>query len=150
MYSSSLYNNDRNVWDIYDQWVRANEKARAYILASISDVLNKKHEVMPTAREIMALLQEMFGKPSSSIRHEAIKYVDSTRMKDWSNIREHVLDMMVHFNIAEAHGAMIDEISQMSGNATTTGGLLDKKYDEAKNILDRISKNHEDWRESDQ
>ncbi|XP_038885833.1 uncharacterized protein LOC120076129 [Benincasa hispida] len=103
---------NQNVQDIYDRWVRANEKARAYILASISDVLNKKHEVMPTTREIMASLQKMFGQPSSSVRHEAIKYVYSTRMKDGSNIREHVLYMMVHFNVAEAHGAMIDEISQ--------------------------------------
>ncbi|XP_038876557.1 uncharacterized protein LOC120068983 [Benincasa hispida] len=72
----------RNVLDVYDRWVRANEKARAYILVSISDVLNKKHEVMPTAREIMASLQEMFGQPLSSVRHEAIKYVYVTRMKD--------------------------------------------------------------------
>ncbi|XP_038904238.1 uncharacterized protein LOC120090582 [Benincasa hispida] len=102
------------VQDIYDQWVRANEKSRAYILACISDVLNKKHEVMPTAREIMVSLQEMFEHPSSSIRLEAIKYVYGTRMKNGSNVREHVLDMMVHFNIVEAHGAIIDEISQLS------------------------------------
>ncbi|XP_038888904.1 uncharacterized protein LOC120078675 [Benincasa hispida] len=64
---------NQNVRDIYDRWVRANKKAQAYILATISDVLNKKYEVMPTAHEIMALLQEMFGQPSSSVRHEAIK-----------------------------------------------------------------------------
>ncbi|XP_038896528.1 uncharacterized protein LOC120084779 [Benincasa hispida] len=52
---------NQNVRDIYDRWVRANEKARAYILARISDVLNKKHEDMPTAREIMGSLQEMSG-----------------------------------------------------------------------------------------
>ncbi|XP_038879182.1 uncharacterized protein LOC120071154 [Benincasa hispida] len=105
---------NRNVRNIYNWWVRANEKARAYILASISNVLNKKHEVMPISHEIMASLQEMFGQPSSFVRHKAIKYVHSTRMKDGFNVREHVLDMMVHFNIAEAHGAMIDEISQVS------------------------------------
>ncbi|XP_038889332.1 uncharacterized protein LOC120079244 [Benincasa hispida] len=108
---------NRNVRDIYERWVRANEKAWAYILASISDELNKKHEVMPIAREIMASLQEIFGQPSSSVRHEAIKYVyvtrmkDVTHMKDGINVREHVLDMMVYFNVAEAHGAMIDETS---------------------------------------
>ncbi|XP_038882260.1 uncharacterized protein LOC120073488 [Benincasa hispida] len=102
----------QNVRDVYDRWVRANEKAWVYILASISDVLNKKHEVMLTAREIMASLQEMFGQPSSSVRHEAIKYVYVTHMKDGINVREHVLDMIVHFNVAEAHEAMIDETSQ--------------------------------------
>ncbi|XP_038888931.1 uncharacterized protein LOC120078705 [Benincasa hispida] len=100
-----------NVRDVYDRWVRANEKARAYIMASISDVLNKKHEVIPTARKIMVSLQEMFGQPSSSVSHEANKYVYVTRMKDGTNVREHVVDIMVHFNIAVAHGAMIDETS---------------------------------------
>ncbi|XP_038875084.1 uncharacterized protein LOC120067613 [Benincasa hispida] len=105
---------NRNVRDIYDQWVMANEKSRAYILASIFDVLNKKYEVMPTTCEIMVSLQEMFGQPSSSVRHEAIKYVYSTHIKVGTNVREHVLNMMVHFNIVAAHRAMIDEISQIS------------------------------------
>ncbi|XP_038888138.1 uncharacterized protein LOC120078028 [Benincasa hispida] len=104
----------QNVQDVYDRWVRANEKAQTYILASISDVLNKKYEVMPIAHEIMASLQEMFRQSSSSLRHEAIKYVYVTRMKDGTNVREHVLDTMVHFNIVEAHRAMIDETSQVS------------------------------------
>ncbi|XP_038902404.1 uncharacterized protein LOC120089043 [Benincasa hispida] len=89
-------------------------KTPGHILASISDVLNKKHEVMPTASEIMASLQEMFGQLLSSVRHETINYVYVTRMKDGTNVREHVLDMMLHFNIAESHGAMIDETSQVS------------------------------------
>ncbi|XP_038877305.1 uncharacterized protein LOC120069587 [Benincasa hispida] len=105
---------NRNIQDIYDKWVGANEKARAYILASISDVLNKKHVIMPTARKIMASLQEMFEQPSPSVRHEAIKYVYVTRMKYRTNVREHVLDMMVHFNVAKAHRVMIDETSQVS------------------------------------
>ncbi|XP_038874884.1 uncharacterized protein LOC120067387 [Benincasa hispida] len=104
----------QNVRDVYDTWVKANEKSRAYILASVSNVLNKKHEVMPTTRKIMASLQEIFEQPLSSIRHEAIKYVYVTHMKDGTNVREYVLDMMVHFNIVEAHGAMIDETCQVS------------------------------------
>ncbi|XP_038874918.1 uncharacterized protein LOC120067424 [Benincasa hispida] len=93
----------RNVLDIYDRWVRANGKARAYILASISDVLNKKYEVMGTARETMVSLQEMYGQPSFSVRHEVITYICVMRMKDGTSVREHALDMMVHFNVAKAH-----------------------------------------------
>ncbi|XP_038889257.1 uncharacterized protein LOC120079154 [Benincasa hispida] len=54
---------NQNVRDIYDRWVRANEKAQSDILACISDVLYKKHEVIPTTREIMASLQEIFEQP---------------------------------------------------------------------------------------
>ncbi|XP_038880329.1 uncharacterized protein LOC120071969 [Benincasa hispida] len=54
-------NANRNVRDAYDRWIRANEKACAYILASISDVLAKKHESMSIARGIMESLHRMFG-----------------------------------------------------------------------------------------
>ncbi|XP_038891626.1 uncharacterized protein LOC120081018 [Benincasa hispida] len=91
-------NTNPNVQEVYNRW--ANEKERAYILTCISDVLNKKHEAMPTARDIMTSLQEI---PSSSIRHEAIKYVYNSYMKDETNVREHVLDMMLRFNIEKAH-----------------------------------------------
>ena len=80
---------NRNVQDAYDRWIRANDKARVYILATISDVLSKKHENMVTTKEVMDLLQVMFGQLSSSIRHDAIKYVYNSRIKEETSIREH-------------------------------------------------------------
>ncbi|XP_038881507.1 uncharacterized protein LOC120073021 [Benincasa hispida] len=124
---------NRSFQDAYDMWVRVNEKARAYILVSIFDVFNKKHEAMPTTHEIMASLQDMFEQLSSSIRHEAIKYVYNSGMKDGTNIREHVLDMLVHFNVAEAHRATIDETSQ------TYQSMMKLKESEA-NVVSRQKK----------
>ena len=54
-------NANQTVRDTYDRWIKANEKARVYILASISDVLAKKHDVMGTTKEIMESLKGMFG-----------------------------------------------------------------------------------------
>ena len=34
-------NANQNVWKAYDRWVKANQKARVYILANMSDVLEK-------------------------------------------------------------------------------------------------------------
>jgi len=68
---------------------------------------------MVTAKEIMDSLQALFGQPSSSAMHDAIKYVYNCRMKEGTNVREHVLDMMVHFNIAEVNGAVMNEKSQV-------------------------------------
>ncbi|XP_022152352.1 uncharacterized protein LOC111020095 [Momordica charantia] len=93
----------------YDRWIKANDKAKVYILASISDVLAKKHEDTITAKEIMDSLQSMFGQPSSQARHEALKFIYNSRMKEGSSVREHVLNLMVHFNVAESNGAVIDE-----------------------------------------
>ncbi|XP_022158653.1 uncharacterized protein LOC111025112 [Momordica charantia] len=50
--------------DVYDRWTKVNDEVKVYILASMSDVLAKKHENMVTTREIMDSLQDMFGQPS--------------------------------------------------------------------------------------
>ncbi|XP_022158202.1 uncharacterized protein LOC111024739 [Momordica charantia] len=50
--------------DAYDRWIKANDKAKVYIFASISDVLAKKHDRMVTTREIMDSLRDMFGQQS--------------------------------------------------------------------------------------
>ncbi|TYK02509.1 gag/pol protein [Cucumis melo var. makuwa] len=61
----------QSVRDAYDCWTKANDKARLHILASMSDILSKKHEIMVTARQIMDSLREMFGQPSIQIKQEA-------------------------------------------------------------------------------
>ncbi|KAA0047753.1 gag/pol protein [Cucumis melo var. makuwa] len=98
----------------YDRWIKANEKACVYILASMSYVLAKKHESLATTKEVMDSLKGMFGQPEWSLRHEAIKYIYTKRMKEGTSVRERVLDMMMHFNIAEVNGSAIDEANQVS------------------------------------
>ncbi|KAA0058181.1 gag/pol protein [Cucumis melo var. makuwa] len=107
----------RTVREAYERRAKANEKARAYILASLSKVLAKKHESMLTAREIMDSLQEMFGQASYQIKHDALKYIYNARMNEGASVREHVLNMMVHFNVAEMNGAVIDEAIRKKAKA---------------------------------
>ncbi|TYK30527.1 gag/pol protein [Cucumis melo var. makuwa] len=92
--------------------VKANEKARVYIPANMFDVLAKKHESLAATKKIMDSLREMFGQPSWSLKHEGIKYVYTKRMKEWTSVREHVLDMMMHFNITEVNDGPINETNQ--------------------------------------
>ncbi|KAA0063246.1 gag/pol protein [Cucumis melo var. makuwa] len=80
----------------------------------MSDVLAKKHESLATTKEIMDSLKGMFGQPKWSLRHEAIKYIYTKRMKEETSVREHVLNKMMHFNIAEVNGGAIDEANQVS------------------------------------
>ena len=56
-----LANASRTVRERYDSWIHSNNKARCYMLASMNDVLRKKHEDMETADEIWESLQAMFG-----------------------------------------------------------------------------------------
>ncbi|KAA0040701.1 gag/pol protein [Cucumis melo var. makuwa] len=80
----------------------------------MSDVLAKKHESLATAKEIMDSLKGMFGQPEWSLRHETIKYIYTKCMKEGTSIRKHVLDMIMHFNIAVVNGGAIDEANQVS------------------------------------
>ncbi|KAA0042323.1 gag/pol protein [Cucumis melo var. makuwa] len=60
----------------------------------------------------MDSLREMFGQPSWSLRHKAIKYIYTKQMKEGTFVKEHVLDMMMHFNIAEVNDDPINEANQ--------------------------------------
>ncbi|KAA0046778.1 gag/pol protein [Cucumis melo var. makuwa] len=60
----------------------------------------------------MDSLREMFGQSSWSLRHEEFKYIYTKQMKEGTSIREHVLDMMMHFNIVEVNDGPINEANQ--------------------------------------
>ncbi|KAA0055183.1 gag/pol protein [Cucumis melo var. makuwa] len=111
---SAVLNANRANRKAYDRWIKVNEKARVYILANMSDILAKKHESLATDKEIMDSLKGMFGQPEWFLRHEPIKYIYTKHMKEGTSVREHVLDMMMHFNIAEVNGGAIDEANQVS------------------------------------
>ncbi|TYJ98102.1 gag/pol protein [Cucumis melo var. makuwa] len=112
MSSNPTSNANRTSREAYDRRIKENEKVCVYILASMSDVLAKKHESLATVKEIMDSLKGMFGQPEWSLRRETIKYIYTKRMKKGTSVREHVLDMMMHFNIAEVNGGVIDEANQ--------------------------------------
>ncbi|KAL6327213.1 hypothetical protein AAG906_015252 [Vitis piasezkii] len=106
-------NASKAVSEEYNHWIIANNKARCYLLAAMNEVLRTKHEGHETASEIMESLQQMFGRPSEQARHEAVKAVMNSKMKNGSSVREHVLKMIYHFNEAKINGAKIDEKTQV-------------------------------------
>ena len=48
--------------EAYQKWRKADEMARCYILASMSNILQHHHENMATAYDMMMNLKEMFGE----------------------------------------------------------------------------------------
>ncbi|KAA0046079.1 gag/pol protein [Cucumis melo var. makuwa] len=89
--------------------LRLLKKSMSTFLPSCLDVLAKKHEFFATTEEIMDSLSEMFEQLEWSLRHEAIKYIYTRRMKKETFVREHVLNMMMPFNIIEVNGGAINE-----------------------------------------
>ena len=47
--------------DKYEKWVKANDMAKCYILASVSNILQHQHQFYTFASDIMFSLKEMFG-----------------------------------------------------------------------------------------
>ncbi|KAG6526536.1 hypothetical protein ZIOFF_016526 [Zingiber officinale] len=104
----------RAVREQYDRWVASNNKAKAYMLASMSDALRSKMEPKECAFEIMESLQEMFGQQSEQARHEATRKYTNARMILGTHVRDHVMQMTNYFSEAEMHGVVIDEGTQVS------------------------------------
>lgn len=96
-----------HIWcEKYDRWIKVIDKARIYILANLIDVLAKKHVSMITPSKIMDSLRDMFEQKSTQTKLDGLKFIFKTRMKEGTSVREHVLNMLVHFNVAEMNGAI--------------------------------------------
>ncbi|TYK25814.1 gag/pol protein [Cucumis melo var. makuwa] len=76
-------NATRTAQEAHERWAKANEKTR-----------------------------KMFGQASYQIKHDALKYIYNARMNEGASVREHVLNMMVHFSVAEMNVVVINEASQ--------------------------------------
>ena len=99
--------------DVYDHWVASNNKAIAYMLASMSDVLRAKFENNDSAVEILDSLQEMVGQKNEQACIEITGKYTTAKMKTGTPVRDHVMMMTNYFTEAELHGAEIDQVTQV-------------------------------------
>ncbi|XP_057493154.1 uncharacterized protein LOC130778643 [Actinidia eriantha] len=87
---------------------------RCYILASINVVLQQQHLSMPTTRDMMLNLKEMFGEQGRSARQDVMRNLLNTKMAEGTPVREHALKMIGFLNELEILGAEIDADSQIN------------------------------------
>ncbi|KAH0748624.1 hypothetical protein KY290_027856 [Solanum tuberosum] len=64
----------------YDKWVKADEMARCYIIASMANVLQHQHQSMTPAYDMLASLQEMFGEQNRAAKQTAMKSLLTIKM----------------------------------------------------------------------
>ena len=72
--------------DAYQLWRKADEMARCYILASMSNILQHQHENMATAYDMMMNLKEIFGEQNRAGRQVAMRALLNTKMAEGSLI----------------------------------------------------------------
>ena len=66
--------------EAYQLWRKANEMARCYILASMSNILQHQHENMATTYDMMMNLKEMIGEQNRAGRQVAMRALLNTKM----------------------------------------------------------------------
>ena len=96
-----------------DQWVASNNKAIAYMLASMSDVLQAKFENQEFVAEILDSLQEIFGQKNEQAYLEIIGKHTTAGMKTGTPVRDQVMMMTNYFTEDELHRAEIDQVTQV-------------------------------------
>ena len=67
--------------DSYDRWIAANNKAKEYMLASISITIRIKMKDKDTTYEIMDVLQQIFRQQSEQARYDIVRKYTNTRMR---------------------------------------------------------------------
>ncbi|XP_038715022.1 uncharacterized protein LOC120008712 [Tripterygium wilfordii] len=98
----------------HKKWKKADEMARCYMLASMSDVLQTQLQNMASAYDIIYSLKEMFGDQGKAARQTAMKTLLNTQMNEGANVSEHTLKMMSLLNELEVLVADIDGESQIN------------------------------------
>nr|XP_016505507.1 PREDICTED: uncharacterized protein LOC107823386 [Nicotiana tabacum] len=97
----------------YDKWVKADEIARCYILASMANILQHQHRSMGSAYDMLESLKEMFGEQNRAAKQTTMKALLNTKITEGSSVRDHVLKMMGLLNELEVLGAVIDKEYQV-------------------------------------
>ncbi|KAL3513245.1 hypothetical protein ACH5RR_025962 [Cinchona calisaya] len=80
----------------------------SYSLASMTNVLQKQHESLPTARNMMMNLKEMFDEQSRNARQVVMKKLLSAKMIEGTPMRMHMLNMMSFIDELGLLGTEID------------------------------------------
>ena len=99
--------------EAYLKWVKADEMARCYILASMIGVLQHQHQAMLTAYDMMNNLKELFGTQGQVGRQAAMRGLLNTSMFEGTPVGDHVLKMIGHLGELEILGAEIDAETQV-------------------------------------
>lgn len=99
--------------DAHKRWIKANNMAKCYIMATMSSELQPQFENLNTAAEIMTSVKELFGEQQRSARFEVMRKLMGTQMAEGSSVREHTLLMFYLLNEFAKLGGQIDKQGQV-------------------------------------
>ncbi|XP_059645969.1 uncharacterized protein LOC132289458 [Cornus florida] len=104
---------DQELKEMYEKWQKADEIAKCYILASMSNVLQHQHQSFVTAHDILLNLKEIFGEQSRAAQQVAMKQIMNAHMPEGTPVGEYLLKMISYFSELEVLEADIDGETQV-------------------------------------
>ncbi|KAK6149292.1 hypothetical protein DH2020_016817 [Rehmannia glutinosa] len=85
-----------------------NLQARCYMLASMSNELQRHNECLDNASEILLHLQELYGERTRQIRYQISKEIFRCRMTKGSSVQDHGLKMIALIERLTSLGVIMD------------------------------------------
>ncbi|KAL2542227.1 Uncharacterized protein Adt_03205 [Abeliophyllum distichum] len=79
----------------------------------MSNVIQQKHDSLETSYDIMESLKDMFAHQSRRARFKVIRTLQNICMKPGTLVKDYMLSMIGHFNVAKNLGATIDANTQV-------------------------------------
>ncbi|XP_057994341.1 uncharacterized protein LOC131174602 [Hevea brasiliensis] len=80
--------------DTLRKWHKDDMQAKCYMLASMTNQLQKQHEKMQTSSEILSHLQELFSENSRLARYKISKQLFKMKIHEGQDVGEHVQTMI--------------------------------------------------------
>ncbi|KAJ9176972.1 hypothetical protein P3X46_012230 [Hevea brasiliensis] len=80
--------------DILRKWHEDDMQVKCYMLASMTNQLQKQHEKMQTSPKILNHLQELFSENNRMARYQISKQLFKMKMHEGQDVREHVHTMI--------------------------------------------------------
>ena len=84
-------------------------KARYYILGSMSDELQHQHEDIRTVRQMLAYLQELFSEQSRTAKYQITKWLFKAKMHDGQLVQDQYLMMIKNLEELEKLSVKLDQ-----------------------------------------
>ncbi|XP_075482877.1 uncharacterized protein LOC142523116 [Primulina tabacum] len=77
-----------------DKWWDHDLQAKSYMLASMSNELQRRFEEAVNAADIYGHLQELYGEQKRPLRHATVKELMTSRLREGASVHEHGVRMI--------------------------------------------------------
>ncbi|WP_222273057.1 zinc finger domain-containing protein [Modestobacter marinus] len=95
----------------YKKWLEDDIQARCYIMASMTNELQRQHEVIDSSHAIITHLKELYESQNRVVRYNTVGELFACKMVEGTSVNEHCLKMIR--NIHALHDQGVDISSEM-------------------------------------